>query len=277
MKLKVRLIAFALFLLVALDLVLCSKTQPTPKKAAKPANSKKRNPGAWQILYGSLRPEQKQLVDDYIRRYNATPGSKLMPEQAYDGARLSVRTTFDAVTHALLNAKLSRCARQEPGCCAIELVDAVDEVMGEQSGVGGDRQFRLYVGTSSLSNAVDILSRSQEFFRDRDNSVYHKGFPICLRLKNGPPSIQFSISLDQKLSDIDVDYRASASRKVWLMDTCPLPTRTSARETTWIAMTAAGRASTAGGATSLDSSGAAASRQRRMPPRALATFSPIPP
>ena len=208
MKLKVRLIAFALFLLVALDLVL-AQTQPTPKKAAKPANSKSETLELGKS-YGSLRPEQKQLVDDFIRRYNATTGSKLIPEQAYDGARLSVRTTFDAVTHALLNAKLSDAQGKNLGR-AIELVDAVDEVMGEQSGVGGDRQFRLYVYLKP--NAVDILSRSQEFFRDKDNSVYHKGFPICFRLKNGPPSIQFSISLDQKLSDIDVDYRASGFPK----------------------------------------------------------------
>ena len=94
---------------------------------------------------------------------------------------------------------------------AIDLIDAIDEVMGEESGVGGDRQFRLYVYLKP--NAVDVLSSSQQFFHDRDNSVYHKGFPLCYRLKNGPPSIQFSISRNHKLSDIDVDYRASGFPK----------------------------------------------------------------
>ena len=94
---------------------------------------------------------------------------------------------------------------------AIDLVAAVDQVMGEESGAGGDMQFRLYVYLKP--NAVDILSRSQEFFHDKDNSVYHKGFPICYRLKNGPPSIQFSISRDHKLSDVDVDYRSSGFPK----------------------------------------------------------------
>jgi hypothetical protein len=208
MKPKARLIVLTLFLLVTLDLVV-AQTQPAPKKAAKPANSKSETLELGKS-YATLRPEQKQLVDDFIRRYNATTGSELIPEQAYDSARLSVRTTFDAVTHALLNAQLTDAQGKSLGR-AIDLVDAVDEVMGEQSGVGGDRQFRLYVYLKP--NTVDILSRSQEFFRDRDNSVYHKGFPICFRLKNGPPSIQFSISLDQKLSDIDVDYRASGFPK----------------------------------------------------------------
>ena len=160
--------------------------------------------------YASLRPEQKQLVDDFIRRYNATTGSNLVPERAYDNARLSVRTTFDAVTHALLNAKITDATGKSLGR-AIDLVDSVDEVLGAESGVGNDRQFRLYVYLKP--NAVDILSRSQEFFRDKDNTVYHAGFPVCYRLKNGPPSIQFSISRDHKLSDIDVDYRASGFPK----------------------------------------------------------------
>jgi hypothetical protein len=94
---------------------------------------------------------------------------------------------------------------------AIDLVEAVDQVMGEESGAGGDMQFRLYVYLKP--NAIDVLSRSREFLHDKDNSVYHKGFPICYRLKNGPPSIQFSISRDHKLSDVDVDYRSSGFPK----------------------------------------------------------------
>ena len=81
--------------------------------------------------YAELRPEQERLVDEFIRRYNATTGSELVPEQAYDSARLSVRTTYDAVTHALLNAKMTDAQGKSLGR-AIDLVDAIDEVMGEE-------------------------------------------------------------------------------------------------------------------------------------------------
>jgi hypothetical protein len=203
-----RLVVVILFLPVALGLVI-AQTQPNQKKSATSQKAKS-EPLELGKSYAALRPEQKRLVDDFVRRYNATTGSNLIPEQAFDNARLSIRTTFDAVTHALLNAKITDAHGKSLGR-AIDLVDAVDEVMGEESGVGGDRQFRLYVYLKP--NAVDIVSQSQEFFHDRDNSVYHKGFPTCYRLKKGPPSIQISVSRDNKLADIDVDYRSSSFPK----------------------------------------------------------------
>jgi hypothetical protein len=97
--------------------------------------------------YVTLRPEQKKLVDDYVSHYNQTAGSKIAPQTAYDGARLSVRTTFDAVTHALLDAKMTEVTLKSLGR-AIDLVDAVDEIMGEEAGVGATGSF---VSTSMSS------------------------------------------------------------------------------------------------------------------------------
>jgi len=179
---------------------------------AKPANSQSQtgSPREFGQSYSTLRAEQKKLLEDYIRRYNATTGSKATPGQAYDEARMSVRTTFDAVTHALLTTKLTNEKGQSLGR-AIDLVEALDDVMGEEAGTRGDQQFRLYVYLKST--ALYNLIASREFYRDKDNTVYHKGFPICFRLKNGPPSIQFSISRDQRMADVDVDYRSSSFPK----------------------------------------------------------------
>jgi hypothetical protein len=185
-------------------LVLAPKTS-AQKQAGTP---KKETSGAKEFgkSYATLRPEQKQLIEDYVRRYDETTGSKLVPQQVYDGARLSIRTTFDAVTHALLTTELTDENGKSLGR-AIDFVDAVDDVMGQEADVGGDRQFRVYVYLKPT--AFDTLSRSQEFERDKENTFYHKGFPTCFRLKNGPPSIQVSMSRDRRLADIDVDYRSS--------------------------------------------------------------------
>ena len=262
-----RLIVLIVCSLISVELVI-AQTQPNQKKAATSQKPKSESLELGQS-YAVLRPEQKRLIDDFIRHYNTTTGSDLVAEQAYDNARLSTRTTFDAVTHALLNAKMTDAQGKSLGR-AIDLVDAVDQVMGEESGVGGDLQFRLYVYLKP--DALDILSRSQEFFHDKDNSVYHKGFPICYRLKKGPPSIQFSISRDHKLSDIDVDYRSSSFPKGLVNGHLSASNSDVRRETTSTAMTAAGRASTVGGATSLDNSEVAESRQRRTPLSASGIF-----
>jgi hypothetical protein len=207
MKRMTRLIVLVLFALAATEL-----TYPQAQPNQKATTSQKPKGETLELgrSYAELRPEQVHLIDSFIRSYNATTGSALVPQQVYDGARLSIRTTFDAVTHALLNAKMTDSQGKSLGR-AIDLVDAVDQVMGEESGASGDLQFRLYVYLKP--NAVDILSRSQEFRHDKDNTGYHKGFPICYRLKNGPPSIQFSVSRDHKLSDVDVDYRSSGFPK----------------------------------------------------------------
>ncbi len=209
MRLGIRAFIIVLAIFVAGNLAL-GQTQPNSKKKA--TNPPKHSGSDQEIgkSYSKLQPEQRRLVDDYISHYNQTTGSKVVPQEAYDNARMSIRTTFDAVTHALLKANLTDAKGKSLGR-TIDLVAAVDEVMGEQSGVGGDRQFRVYVYLKP--NAVDVLAKSQEFFRDHDNTVYHKGFPISFRLKNGPPSIQVSISRDNKMADVDVDYRSSGFPK----------------------------------------------------------------
>ena len=201
--------AIGLSLVVFVLVAGLSAQKQTQAKASSP-QKQTTNPHAFGESYATLLPEQKRLLDDFVRRYNQTTGSKLNPEQAYNGARVSVRTTFDAVTHALLSTKLTNEKGQSLGL-AIDLIDALDQVLGEEAGAGGDRQFRMYVYLKP--NAIDVLSSSREFFHDKDNTIYHKGFPICYRLKNGPPSIQFSIANDERMSDIDVDYRSSTFPK----------------------------------------------------------------
>ena len=126
MKLLGRLIVFIAISLVALESVI-GQAQPNQKTTATPSKPKSETLELGKS-YTALRPEQKRLVDEFVRRYNAITGSNLVPEPAYDNARLSIRTTFDAVTHALLNAKMTDAQGKDLGR-AIDLVEAVDEVM----------------------------------------------------------------------------------------------------------------------------------------------------
>lgn len=181
--------------------------KPNPSSASE---TRDEVPRVFGESYAALRPEQKKLVDEFVHSYNETTGNTATPAQTYDGARISVRTTFDAVTHALLKTQITNEEGRNLGT-AIDLIEGLDDVAGEEDGVGGDRQFRMYVYLKPT--AFEMLSNSREFQRGRDNTVYHKGFPICFRLKKGPPSIQVSISRDQHMADIDVDYRSSSFPK----------------------------------------------------------------
>ena len=46
-----------------------------------------------------------------------------------------------------------------------------------------------------------------------DNTVYHKGYPICYRSKPSVPSIQVSSTRDKTRADVDVDYKSSGFPK----------------------------------------------------------------
>lgn len=157
--------------------------------------------------FKSLNPEQQKLVANMLQAFARATKTQLDPEKAYDGARQSLRSTFDAVTHALWNTKLTGSDGKSLGT-ALDLIDTVEDIAGEVPEARGDRQFRIYVYLKP--NAIQTLGASQEFKREKDNTHYHFGFPICFRLVGGPPSIQCSISQDGKRGDFDVDYRSSS-------------------------------------------------------------------
>jgi len=143
--------------MIAVSLVVAGLVGGSAGQEQKPAKAttpppKASSPHAFGQPYATLLPEQRSLLDNFVRTYNQTMGSTLDPEQAYNGARVSVRTTFDAVTHALLSTKLTNEKGQSLGR-AIDLVDALDQVLGEEAGAGGDRQFRMYVYLKP--NAID--------------------------------------------------------------------------------------------------------------------------
>ena len=143
-----------------------------------------------------------------MARFIKVTGQSLDARSFYDDIlTLSTKTTFDAVTHALMTTPLTDASGQKFGD-GLALIERVDTVKGEVPGASGDRQFRMYVRL--MPDAREMLERSQEFKRGIDNSVYHKGYPLNYREQRGTPSIQVSIALDGRLADIDVDYRSSS-------------------------------------------------------------------
>jgi hypothetical protein len=167
----------------------------------KPANP----PVQFHGTYEELKPAQKQLIDEWYAEYNRMANDHSQPTE-YNDFSLSTRTTFEAVTHALMTTNLTGKAGQPMGN-ALELVQGIEAINGKVPRARGDLQFRIYVLLKL--DAVQKLKDSSEFFRDRDNTIYHHGYPLNYRQDGGTPSIQISIAKDGRHADIDVDYRSS--------------------------------------------------------------------
>ncbi len=133
------------------------------------------------------------------------------PETAFNHLSLSARTTFDAITHALLSTKLTDQNGGKSLGTAFDLLDMVESVNGQVAGARGDHQYRIYVQLKP--DALQKLYASKEFMRTNDNTVFHIGYPVNFRLLGGDPSIQFSVARTGRRADIDVDYRSSHGPK----------------------------------------------------------------
>ena len=146
------------------------------------------------------------LLDGFFRRAGAILGVTIDPRQRYDGAPLSSRSTFSAVTHALTASTLTdRRSGQSLGR-TIDIIDYVEGLRGQVKGAPGDQQFRVYVALKP--GAREMIDNAKEFRQTADNTFFHQGYPISYR-QEGYPSIQISMARDALRADIDVDYRSS--------------------------------------------------------------------
>jgi hypothetical protein len=156
--------------------------------------------------FASLAAEQQRLYVPYAVADAEARSRQMTAEEHFEGQTISERTTYDAVTHALLHSTLTD-DKGNPLGRAFDLIAELERVAGQYYGRSGDQQFRLYV--TLKPGAVDTLDRSVEFFRGPENTVYHVGYPHDFRQIGSVPNMQFSVSEDGLKADIDVDYRSS--------------------------------------------------------------------
>jgi hypothetical protein len=175
-----------------------------------PAKAAQTPSGSLGGKFRQLEPRQQALVKRWADEYRAVFKRKLNIEELYNNLPLSARTTFQAVTHALLNTKLTS-ADGKPLGTALDLVDFIERISGQVPETRGDRQFRVYVYLKP--GAVNKLYAAKEFIRGHDNTVYHHGYPMNFRQQGGAPSLQISVARTGRRADIDVDYRSSSPMK----------------------------------------------------------------
>jgi hypothetical protein len=158
------------------------------------------------VAYGRLYEKARKLFDQWAAEQNKLDNKNLTPAEQYNQLTLSQRTTYEAITHALWFTKLTDESGKPMGS-ALDLVASLENIAGEVPGKRGDVQYRLYV--KMVPGAEEKLLECQQFKKDKDNTVYHKEYPLNFRQKGKYPTLQFSMTRPAERADIDVDYKSS--------------------------------------------------------------------
>lgn len=158
--------------------------------------------------YSRMKPKPRALFDKWAANQKTIDGKSLTPAERLASLPISRRSTFAALTNALLYSKMTDPASGQLFGFAIDLIEEIETIAGQEEGKRSDEQFRLYVKLKD--GAVKKLDLCPEFIHDKDNTIFHKGYPTNYRQNGGAPTLQFSITPDGTRADIDVDYHSSS-------------------------------------------------------------------
>ena len=75
--------------------------------------------------YEDLKPEQTRLIDDWFKRFGEVMEREVDPAKEYNRVPVSYRTTFEAVTHALMTTGITSASGEKVEA-AIDLVARLD-------------------------------------------------------------------------------------------------------------------------------------------------------
>lgn len=98
-----------------------TSTQNQRSQGTNPGQASSSSQPAFGGTYEALNPQQKKLMDEWYADYNELTGDHASPTE-YNQYSLSARTTYEAVTHALMTTQLT---------------DQSGKPMGSGSGSGG--------------------------------------------------------------------------------------------------------------------------------------------
>ncbi|MFN7928346.1 MAG: RHS repeat-associated core domain-containing protein [Blastocatellia bacterium] len=160
------------------------------------------------LNYEHLKGRQKDLIDQWAAAQNKANKTNISAEAMYNGLTESQRSTYESVTHAMMNTQLKDDKGNSLGN-ALDAVQSITSIAGDSKDGGApkdaksDQQFRVYV---EIKSGKELIAGSVQFDSGRNKGGLHEGYPLSFRLKGGVPSLQVSMSEDFRRGDNDVDY-----------------------------------------------------------------------
>jgi hypothetical protein len=163
----------------------------------------------WQF-FEDLSEGQRAIIRSFLSRCDVDAGRPPLAASVFGQLSTSQRATFVGVTHALLNTSLTDRTTEEPLGDALELIEELIDIQGENDALPSDQQFQLIVRLTP--DALEKLERSSHFEKG-ENHVFHKEFPISFRqfrkigTRGQEAGLHFCLTRDGKLAQIHIDYR----------------------------------------------------------------------
>jgi hypothetical protein len=162
----------------------------------------------WRF-FEDLAPKQRTMIHGVLARCGAT-GTTSHAASLFGQFNVSQRATFVGTTHALLNTVIvDRQSGEELGN-ALQLVDELVDIWGENNALPSDKQFQLIVRLTP--DAAQKLERAAHF-EQGENHIFHKEYPISFRqfrrigLHGQEAGLHISLTRDKRMAQIHIDYR----------------------------------------------------------------------
>jgi len=161
------------------------------------------------LFFEDLAPKQRTMLRGVLARCGAT-GTTSLAASVFGQFNASQRATFVGTTHALLNTVIvDRQSGEELGN-ALQLVEELVDIWGENNVLPSDKQFQLIVRLTP--DAAQKLERAAHF-EQGENHIFHKEYPISFRqfrrigLRGQEAGLHICMTRDGRFAQIHIDYR----------------------------------------------------------------------
>ena len=162
------------------------------------------------MFFEDLAPRQRAIVRGVLARCEIMGTRPSLAASVYGQWNASERATFVGITHALLNTHLIDSRDGTDLGSALELIQELIDIQGENSALSSDQQFQLIVRLTS--DAGERLEHAEHFLKG-ENHIFHKDYPISFRqfrrigLHGQEAGLHFCLTRDGHFAQIHIDYR----------------------------------------------------------------------
>jgi hypothetical protein len=163
------------------------------------------------LFFEDLAPRQRAIVRGVLARCGATGGARpSLAASVFGQWNASQRATFVGITHAMLNTQLIDSRDGKELGDALQLVEELLDIYGENDALPSDKQFQLVVRLTP--DAFQKLERAAHFEKG-ENHIFHKEYPLSFRqfrrigLHGQEAGLHICVTRDGRFAHIHIDYR----------------------------------------------------------------------